>query len=91
MEKLQPSVIKVALLPQYRNLAIPVYQRPYQWTQNNINQLLKDIRTFNEKSAYHLGTFIIHDDGEFWFLISPGNQIIDPKKTLLSYSFRLFC
>lgn len=76
MEKLQTSVITVAQLLQYRNLAIPVYQRPYKWTQKNINQLLKDIRTFKEKSAYRLGTIVIHDDGEHYNIVDGQQRVI---------------
>ena len=47
------------------SLAIPEYQRPYKWTVKNVKQLFDDIQTFKKnKSAYRLGTIVLHWDGE---------------------------
>lgn len=56
------QVINVRKLLQYPNLKIPQYQRPYKWTSKNILQLFKDINTFKTKSAYRLGTIVIHQE-----------------------------
>ena len=45
-------------------LQIPGYQRPYKWTTKNVNQLIDDILLHSEKSAYRLGTIVLHNDGE---------------------------
>jgi hypothetical protein len=45
-------------------LEIPGYQRPYKWTTKNVNQLIDDILLHNEKSAYRLGTVVLHKDGD---------------------------
>lgn len=41
-------------------LTIPNYQRPYKWNRTNVNQLIDDILLFQEKSAYRIGTIVIH-------------------------------
>ena len=62
MTGLQPDIITVKNLLQIDNLKIPNYQRPYKWTEKNVNQLIDDIIFHNEKSAYRLGTLVIHID-----------------------------
>lgn len=57
------EIIPVHKLLQYKRLAIPIYQRPYKWTQKNVRQLIKDISFFKNQSAYRLGTIVIHNDG----------------------------
>ncbi|WP_127845472.1 DUF262 domain-containing protein [Psychroflexus aestuariivivens] len=46
------------------NFSIASYQRPYKWTVKNVNDLIDDIITFQEKSAYRIGTIIIYRDKE---------------------------
>ncbi|WP_405326227.1 DUF262 domain-containing protein [Leeuwenhoekiella sp. LLG6367-2.1] len=42
------------------NFKIADYQRPYKWTIKNVNDLINDIITFQEKKAYRIGTIIIY-------------------------------
>jgi hypothetical protein len=42
------------------SLQIPEYQRPYKWSVKNVNQLLDDILMNTKKSAYRLGTVVLH-------------------------------
>jgi len=63
MDDLKPCIITVKSLLQTKNLQIPDYQRPYKWTENNINQLIDDILLHKEKPAYRLGTLVIHNEG----------------------------
>ena len=45
-------------------LAIPEYQRPYNWTTRNVKQLFKDIiRQASRPGAYRLGTIVLYWDG----------------------------
>lgn len=44
------------------NLEIPNYQRPYKWTLKNVQQLIQDIERFLHKSAYRLGTVVLHEE-----------------------------
>ena len=43
-------------------LRIPDYQRPYKWTEKNLNALVNDIQEHKDKSAYRLGTIVLHHD-----------------------------
>ncbi len=56
------SIITVKELLLKDNLQIPNYQRPYKWTTKNVNQLIDDIILFQDKSAYRLGTLVIHKE-----------------------------
>jgi hypothetical protein len=46
------------------SLTIPQYQRPYKWTDKNVNQLFLDLATHKEKSSYRLGTIVFHQEDE---------------------------
>lgn len=74
--QLQTSVVSLGQLLQYRQLAIPVYQRPYKWTQKNVMQLIKDVYTFRTKTAYRFGTIVIHDDGKQLNIVDGQQRII---------------
>jgi len=60
MHKFNNSIITVGKLVQEPSLTIPAYQRPYKWTQENLNALLGDLRLYRDKSAYRLGTIVFH-------------------------------
>lgn len=74
--QLQTSVISIGQLLQYPQLAIPVYQRPYKWTQKNIMQLIEDVYTFRNKSAYRFGTIVLHNDGDNYNIVDGQQRII---------------
>lgn len=61
---LEPEIISVKQLLAIPNLRIPEYQRPYKWTEKNVNQLIDDIRDNLDKSAYRIGTLVIHNNKE---------------------------
>jgi hypothetical protein len=49
-------------------LAIPEYQRPYVWSEKQINRLLNDLHEYQqwedeEKPLFYLGSIILHQDG----------------------------
>lgn len=48
------------LLLSLDHLVIPHYQRPYKWTEKNLNALVNDIQEHHDKSAYRLGTIVLH-------------------------------
>lgn len=54
--------IRVSDLMSLPNLHIPEYQRPYRWTENNVEQLFTDINNAraNGKQDYLIGSVIIH-------------------------------
>lgn len=59
-----PKIVKLKDLLSKANLNIPEYQRPYKWSLKNVNQLIDDILKFKDKSAYRLGTVVVHKDKE---------------------------
>ncbi|HIP33159.1 MAG TPA: DUF262 domain-containing protein [Bacteroidia bacterium] len=63
-KNIENKIITVSELLQNSNLQIPIYQRPYKWSIKNVNQLIKDIvkQQIEKKSAYRLGTIVIHKD-----------------------------
>lgn len=73
---LDKKVITVSDLLQNSNLQIPIYQRPYKWSVKNVSQLLNDIekQQLEKKSAYRLGTIVIHNDAEGNHNIVDGQQ-----------------
>ena len=58
--KEEPSIINIRTLVQENRLKIPDYQRPYKWTIKNVNQLIDDVLLHRDKSAYRIGTVVIH-------------------------------
>lgn len=65
-------------------LIIPIYQRPYKWTQKNVIQLLEDIFDYVEirDKDYRLGSIILHkEDGK--------NNIVDGQQRLTTVSLLL--
>jgi uncharacterized protein with ParB-like and HNH nuclease domain len=63
-KQLATAIVTVGDLLQYTKLTIPVYQRPYKWSTKNVIQLLDDVIVHKKKSAYRLGTIVIHEEGE---------------------------
>lgn len=57
-------VISVKELLKKQQLRIPEYQRPYKWTERNVHQLIDDIRDNLDKSAYRIGTLVVHNNSE---------------------------
>ncbi|GAA4736454.1 DUF262 domain-containing protein [Flavisolibacter ginsenosidimutans] len=55
-----PRIISVKELLSKPNLTIPDYQRPYKWSIKNVNQLIDDILLHRDKSAYRIGTLVLH-------------------------------
>ncbi|GAB3307916.1 DUF262 domain-containing protein [Hymenobacter tenuis] len=56
------EIISVKQLLAKPNLRIPMYQRPYKWSLKNVGQLLDDVLQHKGKSAYRLGTVVLHQD-----------------------------
>lgn len=54
------DIISVEDYLEKENLRIPPYQRPYKWTEKNVNQLIDDIVANSDREEYRLGTIIIH-------------------------------
>lgn len=59
---LKPKVKTVKEILYNQDLKIPEYQRPYKWQPKNVKQLLEDIVLHQNKSAYRIGTAVMHKD-----------------------------
>ncbi len=71
------DVLAVRSLLSLGRLSIPSYQRPYKWGQRNIRALFFDIESHLDKSAYRLGSVVLHDrkeDHDEGFDIVDGQQ-----------------
>lgn len=64
MHKLDKQIVPVRELLAEPSLSIPAYQRPYKWTQENLNAMLGDLRLYRDKSAYRLGAVVFHHHNE---------------------------
>ncbi len=73
------KTLKISELLQMRDLSIPVYQRPYKWQEKHISQLIEDINFFKGKSAYRLGTLVVHKDAD-----STDLNIVDGQQRTIS-------
>ncbi|MFC6998090.1 DUF262 domain-containing protein [Rufibacter roseus] len=58
----EPRLVKVKELLANVKIQIPYYQRPYKWSTHNVNQLLDDILLHRKRSAYRLGTLVMHQE-----------------------------
>ena len=56
----EAKVITLTELYTLKNLKIPEYQRPYKWTEKNVNNLIDDVISNKNKSEYRLGTLVLH-------------------------------
>lgn len=54
------TLTELYTLENLKNLRIPEYQRPYKWTEKNVNNLIDDIISNKNKSEYRLGTLVLH-------------------------------
>lgn len=74
------SIITLTELYNLEKLKIPEYQRPYKWTEKNVNNLIDDIISNKNKSEYRLGTLVLHqtkqEDDDYIFEIVDGQQRI---------------
>lgn len=58
----KPNIINIGNLLLEERLTIPGYQRPYKWSVKNVNQLIDDILVHRKKSAYRIGTLVLHQE-----------------------------
>lgn len=67
-----------------KNLTIPIYQRPYKWTEKNVIQLLEDIFEFVivKNKDYRIGNIILHSE-------SVTNNVVDGQQRLTTISLLL--
>lgn len=83
----EAKVITLTELYTLKNLKIPEYQRPYKWTEKNVNNLIDDVISNKNKSEYRLGTLVLHqtkqeDDDIF--------EIVDGQQRIITIALILF-
>lgn len=61
-QKLNKDIKSIEEILFISQLKIPFYQRPYKWQEKNVNQLIDDILTHNDKTAYRIGTIVLHKE-----------------------------
>ena len=85
---LKHGIVSVKELLSLEKIQIPEYQRPYKWTIKNVNQLIDDILLHKKKSAYRLGTLVIHkeqiEDQEIYQIVDGQQRTI--TLTLIAYA-----
>lgn len=84
MQQNHPKIIKVKDLLSNERLQIPSYQRPYKWTEKNVNQLIDDILLHKEKSEYRLGTLVVHNHDSICDIVDGQQRTI--TLTLIAYA-----
>ena len=57
-EFIKPNCVELFNSPSSR-FVIPLYQRSYDWRENEIAQLIHDIKTF-DGNEYYLGNLIVN-------------------------------
>ena len=77
------KVIKLNELIKVK-LTIPVYQRPYKWTEKNVIQLLEDIFEYVilKNKDYRIGNIILHSENST-------NNVVDGQQRLTTISLLL--
>jgi len=86
MNDFQATICPIDKL-DFQNFCIPEYQRPYVWGAKETRQLWDDILGSMQlkKSAYRIGTIIIHDNPETKSL-----DIVDGQQRITTLSLLIF-
>lgn len=79
----EAKVITLTDLYKLGNLRIPEYQRPYKWTEKNVNNLIDDIISNKNKSEYRLGTLVLH-------LFDQNLDIVDGQQRIVTLMLILY-
>ena len=81
----EAKVITLTDLYKLENLKIPEYQRPYKWTEKNVNNLIDDIISNKNKSEYRLGTLVLHQKQK-----NDDYEIVDGQQRIITIALILF-
>ena len=86
-EIVQPQEFCVTNIFKATEYVIPIYQRNYAWTKDEIEQLLNDINDVSEdfKGKYYLGSLIVNQLGANVFEVIDGQQRLTTLYLLLSF------
>lgn len=88
-EIVQPLEFNIENVFKDTEYVVPIYQRNYAWTKNEIEQLLNDINDIPEdfKGKYYLGSLIVNQLGANTFEVIDGQQRLTTLYLLLSYLY----
>ena len=70
------TLTELYTLENLKNLKIPEYQRPYKWTEKNVNSLIDDIISNKDKSEYRLGTLVFYKNKETLDIVDGQQRIV---------------
>jgi len=86
-EIVQPLEFCVTNVFKEIEYVIPIYQRNYAWTKDEIEQLLNDINDVSDdfKGKYYLGSLIVNQLGANVFEVIDGQQRLTTLYLLLSF------
>ena len=78
------SVLDIFRGTEYR---VPIYQRNYAWTKDEIEQLLNDINDIDVSSdgKYYLGSLIVNQLGANYYDVIDGQQRLTTLFLMLSF------
>lgn len=79
------TLTELYTLENLKNLKIPEYQRPYKWTEKNVNNLIDDIISNKNKSEYRLGTLVLHQKQK-----NDDYEIVDGQQRIITIALILF-
>lgn len=79
------TLTELYTLENLKNLKIPEYQRPYKWTEKNVNNLIDDIISNKNKSEYRLGTLVLHQKQK-----NDDYEIVDGQQRVITIALILF-
>ena len=86
-EIVQPQEFCVKNIFKGTEYVVPIYQRNYAWTKDEIEQLLNDINDVPDgfKGKYYLGSLIVNQLGANVFEVIDGQQRLTTLYLLLSF------
>ena len=86
-EIVQPQEFRVENVFKGMEYVVPIYQRNYAWTKDEIEQLLNDINDVPEgfMGKYYLGSLIVNQLGANVFEVIDGQQRLTTLFLLLSF------
>lgn len=64
LEHISAEVVKIGQLNGFNNFRVPSYQRPYVWSNENVQQIIEDINTamIDRHDDYRIGSIILHEN-----------------------------
>lgn len=85
--RVQPQKLNIENIFKDTQYIIPIYQRNYAWTKDEIEQLLNDINDIEKdfEREYYLGSLIVNELETNLFEVIDGQQRLTTLYLLLSY------